>query len=105
MSNKAKQMAKSERAASSRYIADTHEQILREAQGLVKAAAMAIRWSRVSAHQNVFLHVMLDDLDGRRLLNWWPRKEAIGALDGSRGECPDIDTAVWLADMKRSSNK
>lgn len=59
--------------------------------------------NRCHAGASVFLHVMLNDLDGRRLLNWWPTKGRYWIQNtGEKGVCPDIDTAVWLADQKRS---
>lgn len=78
------------------------EAVLRDARKLIDAAGMAMTWRRVKTHGIEIAHVLIDDLHGTRLLEWWPSNETWYARsDGTRGKCPDIDAAVWIADQKR----
>ncbi len=94
---------KKERQRQSIEKAQQHETALREAASLVESAGMLLKWSHCQSGPTTFLHVMLNDLDGSRLLNWYPSSgKWKSPKDRTAGECDDIDTAVWIADQKRS---
>ncbi len=84
--------------------AERDEAMLEEAFDLANSARISLASSRVKGGRRAFLHVMLNDEQGRRLLNWYPSSKTYWCpLDNSKGECPDADTAIWLADQKRGN--
>ncbi len=81
------------------------EDALKDSFDLADSAAINIVWSRCRSGATHFLHVMFNDLDSRRLLNWWPSKGNWWCpLDNSKGNCTSIDDALFVADQKRSEN-